>query len=131
MAGTQQQLTDTLTAVIAAFNTNVVEFVLPYLDPNVNVFELKPPQKQHTGSADSVAFMRGSFKDHPNFALRGQPAITLANGGARATIDGKATWIDDHNPAGETLKFHFECAFNPNQPNNGYWQFTSVQAVPA
>jgi hypothetical protein len=122
MGGSQKALVDTLTAVIGAFNTNVVQNVLPYLDPNVDVFRIRDGKKFH-GEADSANFLTESFRDNPSFALLTTHIAPSGDDIPAATIQGTATWVDDNSPQGELLNYIFKCGFDDAA---GAWLFKSV-----
>jgi phosphatidylserine/phosphatidylglycerophosphate/cardiolipin synthase-like enzyme len=125
MGGSQKQLKDRLKGVIDAFNTNIVDNVMPYLDDSANVFRIKD-HAPHPGKLSSKTFLQQSFRDHPKFSLLTENIVPPHDDITNATITGLANWTDTNNRpnAPDTLNYEFDCVYKDDT-----WFFTHVSAT--
>src|SRR5262249_49738756 len=122
MGGSIADLKTMMNDTITKFNAGDLAGVNANLANGVDVTSLRP-QVKTTGLAAVASLNNQQTVENSNFKLMGDrvfpPPKAVAD---KAHISGKATWTDTNNPAGETIKFDFDCVFD-----GGRWLFQTVK----
>jgi hypothetical protein len=120
MGGTQADLTKFFNEAINAFNHG--QDMTPFLDANATVYSISH-QQAYTPQHAAALYLKKQYQDHPKLTGMATSHTTLNTNGTGATIQGTATWKDDHYPKGEDVIFCCTFVYKNNR-----WLFSTLWA---